>query len=279
MIRSVSSIHLSVSIVLCVIATPARSDFDERYRLDIGTSVVTYDSKIRINSRDGSIDKEIDLEDDLGLSSDLQVGFIKGSWRMADRHRLTLLYVPVKRTSERTSVNDIEIGGDVIKAGAQLGVSVKTHLFDIEYIYSYYKRSNLELGVSAGIYWMNSVTEITAAGEVVYEGSEQGQFRTDFQANQRLVAPLPLLGLSASYAITPDWLLHMYARYFDITISNIHGRSVSLNLKTEYFFTDHLAFGASLFAFGIDVEHSGVVTFNTINYSYDGLQAYLAVRY
>lgn len=265
--------------MLCVIASPARSDFDERYRLEIGASVVTYDSKIRINSRDDSIDKEIDLEDDLGLDSDVQMGFIKGSWRMADRHRLTVLYVPVKRTTEKTTVGDIEIDGDVIRAGAQIGVSAKTHLFDIEYIYSFYKRPNLELGLSAGIYWMNSLTEVTAVGEVVYEGSDQGEYRTDFNSSQRLIAPLPLLGLSASYAITPDWLVHMYARYFDITFGDIHGRSVSLNLKTEYFFTDHLALGASLFAFGIDVEHSGVVTFNTINYSYDGLQVYLVVQY
>jgi len=265
--------------MLCVISSPVHSDFDERYRLDIGASVATYDSKIRINSRDDTIDKEIDLEDDLGLDSEIQMGVIKGSWRMADRHRLTLLYVPIKRASQRTSVGDIEIDGDVIKAGAQLGTSAKTHLFDIEYIYSVYKRPNLELGLSAGIYWMNTLTEVTAAGEVVYEGSEQGQFRTDFKATQRLIAPLPLFGISASYAINPDWLVHMYARYFDITIAEIHGRSVSLNLKTEYFFTEHFALGASLFAFGIDVEHSGVVTYNTLNYSYDGLQAYLVFRY
>lgn len=266
-------------IILCITVLPAQADFDEIYRLDIGGSVVDFDSKIRINSQDDSIDKEIDFEDGLGFDSQLRIGFVKGSWRMANRHRLSLLYVPIKRTTEKTTSNDIEIGGDIIRAGASVGSSAKTHVFDIEYLYSFYKRPNLELGVSAGIYWMNTLTEVTASGQVILEGSDQEEFRTDFQANQRLIAPLPLLGLSASYAITPQWLAHAYARYFDVTISDIEGRIVSFNIKTEYYFTSHFALGAALTSFDVDVKHNGVVFINTLGYDYSGLQAYLALKY
>lgn len=268
-----------VLIILCISVLPVQADFDETYRLDIGGSVVDFDSKIRINSRDDSIDKDIDLEDGLGFDSQLRLGFVKGTWRMANRHRLSLLYAPIKRTTEKTTSNDIEIGGDIIRAGAFVGSSAKTHVFDIEYLYSFYKRPNLELGVSAGIYWMNTLTEVTASGQVILEGSDQEEFRTDFQASQRLIAPLPLFGLSASYAITPQWLAHAYARYFDITISDIEGRIVSFNIKTEYYFTSHFALGAALVSFDLDVKHNGVVFFNTLEYDYSGLQAYLALKY
>jgi hypothetical protein len=266
-------------LVLCITVLPVRADFDEKYRLDIGGSVVDFDSQIRINSRDDSIDKEIDFEDDVGFDSQLRLGILKGTWRVADRHRLSLLYVPIKRATEYTTINDIEVEGDIIRAGAYLGSSVKTHVFDIEYIYSYYKRPNLELGISAGIYWMNSVVELTAAGDVRVEGSEQDQFYSDFEANQRLIAPLPLLGLSASYEINPRWLTHAYARYFDVTISDIEGRILSLNVKTEYFITDHLALGAGYALFDLSVRHNGVVFFNELKYSYTGLQAYLVLEY
>ncbi len=207
------------------------------------------------------------------------MGTLKGSWRMADRHRLTLLYVPINRSTERTTVNDIEVGEVIVRAGASVGVSTKTHVFDIEYLYSFYKRPKLELGVSAGIYWMNINTEITAAGQIFVEGSDQDEYRTDFQANQRFVAPLPLLGLSASYAINPRWLTHAYARYLDVTINDIEGSILSLNLKTEYYFTDHVGLGALYTAFDVSVRQDGVVLTNTLQYSYEGLAAYLVFRY
>jgi hypothetical protein len=279
MCLSCSVTRCFVIIVLCVTALPARADFDELYKLEMGRAVVDFDSKISVNSRDDSINKELDFEDTAGFDSQLRIGVVKGSWRMADRHRLSLLYAPIKRATELTTSKDIEIDGNIIRAGASLGTSVKTHVFDIEYLYSYYKRPNLELAVSAGIYWMNSLTEFTASGQVVIEGSGQEEFRSDYQANQRLVAPLPLLGLSASYAITPQWIAHAYARYLDVTISDIEGRILSFNLKTEYYFTDHVALGAAYTVFDLSVRHNGVVFFNSLSYEYSGLQAYLALKY
>ena len=266
-------------IILCITALPLQADFDETYRLDVGGSIVSFDSKIRINSRDDSIDKEIDFEDTLGFDSDMRIGFVKGSWRMGNRHRLSLLYMPIRRTSEVTTTKDFEVNGNIIKSGAYVGASFKTRVFDIEYIYSYYKRPNLELGISAGIYWMNSLSELNASGNVILEGSVTEEFRSDYKTNQRLLAPLPLFGLSASYEINPQWLVHANARYFDITISDIEGRIISFNLKTEYFFTNHLALGASLTSFAVNVNHSGVVFLNTLQYEYDGLQAYLVLKY
>jgi hypothetical protein len=276
------SCHISrllVSIVLCFTVLPVSADFDETYSLEIGGTVVGFDTSIRVNSRDDSVDKEIDLEDDLGVSSEVRMGSVKGSWRMADRHRLTLLYAPVNRSSEKNTSKDIEVGGSIIRAGAFIGVSTKSHVFDIEYLYSFYKRPDLELGVSAGIYWMNVRTEITAAGLVLIDGSTQDELRTDFAANQRFIAPLPLIGFSAGYEITPKWLTHAYARYLDVTISDIEGRILSLNLNTEYYITDYMALGVGYAAFDLSVSHSGVVTFNSLKYSYSGLRAYLKLRY
>ena len=268
-----------IMLVSCVIASPVQAEFDERYLLEAGGTIVNFDSRIRINSRDDSIDKEVDLEDDVGVDSEVRIGTLKGSWRMADRHRLTLLYAPISRATERTTINDIEVGGDIIRAGASVGVETKTHVFDIEYLYSFYKRPKLELGVSAGIYWMNTNTQLTAAGQVSVEGSDQDEFRTDFKESQRFLAPLPLLGVSASYAIKPRWLTHAYARYLDVTINDIDGRILSLNLETEYYFTDHVALGAAYTAFDLSVEQRGIVFINSLKYSYEGLAIYLALKY
>lgn len=265
--------------MVCSVMTPLQADFDEKYRLTIGGSVTDFDSKLSINSRDDSIDKEIDFEDRLGLDTTVQLGWIRGSWRMADRHRLALLYMPIKRTSQLTTQKDIDIAGNIIKSGASVATEIKTHTFDIEYIYSFYKKPDLEVGVTAGIYWMNSLAEISAAGEIILEGSDQAEFRTDYQANQRIVAPLPLIGVKAAYAINQQWHARASARYLDLTIGDIEGRILNLNLSTEYFFNNHLGLGAALTTFDVSVKYSGVVFINSLTYRYNAVQAYLVLKY
>jgi len=160
-----------------------------------------------------------------------------------------------------------------------LGTSVSTHVFDIEYIYSFFKRPDIELGITAGLYWMNSLVELTAAGEIILEGENQPEFRTDYEANQRLIAPLPLLGLTADYEINPQWRAKASARYFDVAIGDIEGRILSLTLATEYYFTKHVGLGASFTTFDLSVRQNGVVFINTLEYEYKGLQAFLVLKY
>lgn len=272
-------IRLYVFITLCVTAQPAWSALDDTYQLTIGGSISNYDSKVRINSRDDSIDNEFDFEDKLGFDNKVTLGWIKGVWRMGGRHRLSLIYLPIRRTSSITSSQDIDVGGNVIKAGAVLGASVSTHVFDIEYIYSFFKRPDLEIGVTGGLYWMNSNIELIAAGEIIPEGEDVPEFQTDYQTNQRLIAPLPLLGIVAAYEVNPQWRAKVSARYFDIIIGDIEGRILSLTLGTEYYFTEHLGLGVSFTSFDLSVRQSGVVFINSLQYQYDGLQAFVVMKF
>ena len=268
-----------VLLIIYSVITPLQADFDERYRLTIGGSVNDFDSKLSINSRDDSVDKEIDFEDRLGMDTTVRLGWVRGSWRMAERHRLALLYMPIKRTSQLTTQKDIDIAGNIIKSGAFIGTEVNTHTFDIEYIYSFYKKPDLEIGITAGIYWMNSLAEITAAGEIIIEGSDQAEFRADYQANQRLVAPLPLIGVKAAYAINQQWHARASARYLGVTIGDIEGRILNLNLSTEYYLNNHLGLGAALTSFDVSVQQNGVVFINALSYQYNAVQLYLVLHY
>jgi hypothetical protein len=273
------SSSLALLLPACLVASPAIAAFDETYKLNVGGLVTNFETSLRINSRDESIDEEIKLEDRLGFDSEVRLGFIRGFWRMAERHRLSLLYTPLRRTSELTSQNDIEIGGNTIKSGAYIGTSVRTHLFDFEYVYSFYKRPQTEIGVTAGLYWMNSVIELNAAGEVIFEGETTPEFRTDYQADQRLIAPLPLIGLIGAYELNDKWRVKAAVRFFDVTISDIEGYIFSSSLSTEYYFSRHIGLGASLAAFNLSVKHNGVVFINTLAYEYAGLQAYMTFKY
>jgi len=273
------ALRLAVLVIVCIAASPARADLDETYKLTIGGLTTDFETTLRINSRDNSIDDTIKLEDDLGFDSTVRTAWIRGGWRMAPRHRMNLLYTQFDRTTEKTTTTDIDVGENTILAGAYIGSSAKTHVFDLEYMYSFFKRPNIELGVTAGLYWMNSVFELDAAGEVILEGETEPEFRADYEANQRLIAPLPLIGLTLGYELNDNWRLKAGARFFDVTISSIDGYIFSSNLGTEYYFNRHFGLGAKLAMFNLSVKYNGVVFIDTLTYEYSGLQLYLAYKY
>lgn len=272
-------LRLLFLLIACLAAFPASSAFDETYQLTVGGLVTDFETSLRINSRDNSIDDKIDLEEDLGFESTVRSAWIRGYWRMAPRHRLSLLYTRFSRATELITTKDVDVAGNIIQAGAYIGSSARTHLFDIEYMYSFFKRPDIELGVTAGVYWMNTSFELAAAGEIVFEGETEPVFRSDYEASQRLIAPLPLIGLTLGYEINDNWRLKAGARFFDVTISDIDGYIFSSNLGTEYYFTRHFGLGASLAVFNLSVKHNGVVFTNTLAYEYSGLQLYLVYKY
>jgi hypothetical protein len=271
--------RIILSIWICSISQPALSAFDETYKLAIGSSINDFDTSLSINSRDGTIDKEIDLEDKLGFDQRVRLTWARGDWRIADKHRLGLAYTQINRSSELTSQNDISVDGNIILAGANLSSSVKTHVFDIEYIYSFYKRHNIELGVTAGIYWMNSLAEVAGSGNIILEGEDQDKFFSDFSSNQRLIAPLPLIGLTADYAVSDSWILRGSARYFSITINDIDGYLLNMNLAAEYSFNKHFGAGLSASLFDVRVDHRGIITNNSLNYKYNGVLGFIVIKY
>jgi len=273
----VSRIILSIS--LCSVSQPVLSAFDETYKLTIGFSINEFDTSLSINSRDGSIDKEIDLEDTLGFDQSVQLTWIQGDWRIADNHRISLAYTQINRSSDLTSQKDIVLEGNTILAGANLASSVKTHVFDIAYIYSFYKRNNIELGVTAGLYWMNSLADVSGSGNVIIEGDDQEKFISNFSSSQRLVAPLPLLGLTADYSINDRWIVRGSARYFSITINDIDGYLLNINLAAEYSFNKHFGAGASASFFDVRVDHRGVIANNSLNYRYNGVLGFIVIKY
>jgi hypothetical protein len=126
---------------------------------------------------------------------------------------------------------------------------------------------------------MNSVFELAASGEVIFEGETQPEFRSDYEANQRLIAPLPLIGLTLDYEFNEKWRLNAGARFFDVTISDIDGYIFSSSLGAEYYFTKHVGLGAALAWFNLSVKYNGVVFINTLEYEYAGAQVYLSLKY
>ena len=276
--RLIHVFFLFISISL-LINKPAIADIDEIYHLSIGSNIARYNSSISINSQDTSAGTIIDFEDDLGFDNKLNAGWISGWYRVGDVHRLKLTYTPVKRSAFITNTKDIIIDNTTIKSGAAIASDTKSEILDFSYIYSFHKSSDLELGFSTGIYWLFNNTKIVAAGEIQAEGDDQAVFRSDYLSEQKLQAPMPLLGLSANYEIIPSWRTHAALRYLSAQIGEYRGDIFVAEIGTEYYFNDNWGIGASFATFDLDVEVKGIIASTELNWDYSSIQLYAVVKY
>ncbi len=271
--------QLFALLVLNLVISPAWSDLDETYRVSLGYALNTYDTELRITSQNNAIDKEIDLEDDLGFNSNVEAGWLSLLWRTADRHHIRFTYLPFNRSTEYSTRRDLSVGGNIIRSGAFIRSNMQSQVFDINYIYSFFKRPATELGFSAGLYWLKVSTEIVAAGEIRIEGELEDEFKSDYTNHTDIHAPMPLIGFIATHEINSSWRVHGNARYLDVSINNVDGRILNLGVNTDYYFTKHWGVGLSLSTFEVKVRHEGIVFINNLSYSYEGIQAYFVFKY
>ena len=85
--------------------------------------------------------------------------------------------------------------------------------------------------------------------------------------------------MKAAYEFNPQWHARASARYLDVTIGDIEGRILNLNLAAEYYFNNNVGLGASLTTFDVSVRQSGVVFINALAYQYNAVQAFLVLKY
>jgi hypothetical protein len=262
-----------------VITLPAYAALDELFRLYVGGTVAQTDTNVRFTSRDGTIDGGISLEDDVGYDPSVSTAFIRGWYRVGDNHRIALTYIPSNRTSFLMSEKDIEIGDDIIKAGAGMAWDTQDRLIDVSYIYSLYHRPHIELGLSAGVYWLRNETEVLVVGEVQSPNESEPVFRADYSNSFKLHAPLPILGLLLEYEINPSWRVHGTMRYLSVTINEYDGSVFNAEIGTEYFFNKSLGLGVSLTSFALEVDVESIVINGALRWNHNAAQLYMVYKY
>ena len=275
--------HIVAGIILLIPGVmtthPVSAALDELFRLRVGGVISQFDTNVRFTSRDGSIDAGIDLEDDVGYDPEVSAGFIRGWYRVGDNHRIAVTYVPSNRTSFIVSEEDIEIGDDIIKAGAGMAWDTQNRLLDVSYIYSVYHRPNIELGLTAGVYWLRNETEVLVAGEVQSPNEPDPIFRADYRNSFKLHAPLPILGVTGEYEINPSWRVNGELRYLSVTIDEYDGRVFNAAIGTDYYFNKSLGVGLSLSSFSLEVDVESLILNGALKWAYNGAQLYVVYKY
>jgi hypothetical protein len=250
---------------------------EDTWNLKVGAFLSDFDTELSLTGPNGGAG--IDLEDDLGLDSD-QTSF-RGElmWRFAPRHRVILGYYRFDRSTSGSVRGAIEID-DPDEGLIEIGVGVEAEaemdwqLIPLSYAYSFYKTDKIEAAATLGVHWFD--VRFGIEGTATLNGTPN-QFVSESESAS---GPLPVFGLRADYALTPQWLIGGHAQYFTLDYDDYSGDLLDLRLQTEYWFTDNVGagLGYTWYDIGVTVDEGDGYELG-VDYTYRGLEAYLAVRF
>ena len=245
---------------------------DERVYIVGGAFLPSFDSSVRVDNANIGNGTEIDLQDDLGFDDTQTTFYAMGYWRFFPRHRIGVGYFRFKDEVTATAQRDIQIGDEIFPVGASISSEFKFEIFPIHYSYSFMKREKMEFAGTIGLHWYRITFGV--AGSASLSGLDVGA-----DATAKANAPLPLLGLSFRYNITPKWTAGIHGEFFALSIGDFDGSLVNLSARTEYWFFNHLGAGFALNGFRLDVEVESDDWRGELEYKYWGPQVYIMVRF
>ena len=229
-----------------------------------GAALASFHTKLQVSSPVlvGAI---LDLEDLLGVDSKSFVGRVDGYYNFNRRHGIHAAYYDIRRSGVRTVLEDVEIGDTVIPAG-EIETTFNTKIFKIAYRYNFVTDYRTTIGVSAGLHTMGLDTALraTAAG-------------VDKQEDVKVVAPLPLLGLHAAYALSDKWRMTAGVETLRVKLDSLEGFVVDSYFNLEHDTFEHLGWGIGFntFTLNMSVSPSDSALTADINYGYSGLMLYV----
>jgi hypothetical protein len=253
---------------------------DDVLTLRVGGYFSDFETNVRLSGPNGG--DKVNLEDSLGLDPDQTV--VRGglTWRFAPRHRLVVEYVDFNRsstgTAERNFVIDTEDGTYEFAAGATLNTNFDWTLTPITYTYSFYKTPKLELAGSAGIHWFRTSIGYEGAATVTPPGGVPSPVISAAES-ESASGPLPVFGLQAGYALTPQWIIGAKLGWFGLDYDDYSGELWDFGLTSEYWFSDHFGAGIGYSRYSIEITEDKDRYEAAIDYTYDGANVYIALRF
>ena len=221
-------------------AIPNHPALSDKFSFELGGFYSRASTQASLGPSTGGVGVTVDFENTLGLE-DRNLSAIGGFlWRISDRWRLEVDYFSLNRDATRTLATDVTWGNQTFAGGST--VSTKYDFSDIRVSggYSFFKRRDKELGVGVGLHVAGIKTSIGASG-IAAEATD-------------VTAPLPVLNLYGTFALTNEWALRMRMDWLSLNYDAYSGdvRNIAVDMLYRPF--RHVGFGLGMRAFVLDVE-------------------------
>lgn len=239
----------------------------EKFSVSLGGFITGLSTDILYGSEQLGLGLAINMEDALGLetSSFVLRGETDYNFGKRERHQIGLRYFGFFRNSVKVLESEITIGDQVYPIGSEIDSRFDMQIFKTTYKYAYFIDSRVKLGASIGLYIMPINFSISSLGSL--------------EEASKFIAPLPVLGLDAEFAITPKLLVKQGIDVLYLQIEEFKGTITDVNFRIEYNPWKHIGFGVGYDSYLMSIKNanpgSGIFDFvGSFKSGYTGILFY-----
>ena len=244
---------------------PNHPALNDRFSFELGGYYSRAVTQASLGPSSGGVGVLIDFENTLGLE-DRNLSAIGGFlWRITDRWRLEVDYFSLNRDATRTLTTDVTWGNQVFPAGATVDSKYDFSDIRVSVGYSFFKRRDKELGAGVGLH-------VTGIDSSIRSAALGGEARD-------VLAPLPVLNLYGTFALTNEWAVRMRADWLSLNYGDYSGDLRSTGIDVLYRPFRHVGFGVGVRAFVLDVEIDDSGWHGKARTSYTGPTAFVTVSF
>ena len=261
--------RLAAFLVLSWVGTPLVWADDpespwKTFSLKVGGYLPFQDTNLRVNGTGGlGLGTEIDLEKDLDLDEDLFSYRIDAEWRFFPKHRLNFSFYDLSRDSTTLLGRDITIGDNTFFLGTTVESKWDYKVYVASYTWSFLQTNKYEVGFNIGAH----ISDI--------ELGVRGKFGILSEELNAATLPLPVVGLTGAYAITPKLILRANAGAFYLEIDEYDGSLFNGDLGLEYNMWKYMGIGIGYNFFRLNVNVAEDKFNGKVTYTYHGAKVFL----
>ena len=219
---------------------PVNPVLQDKFYFAIGAFSPKTTTEAQLNSSSLGIGTNITFEDSLDMEGRKAVPSFVGRMRLGEHWRIEAEYFALNRNGNRVIERDIQWGDVVFPANAQVSSSFDFSDLRVSVGYSFFKRTDKELGVAVGFH--------VASYDVSLATASSGNQQED------VLAPLPVLSVYGQFALTEEWAVGGRLDRFSLSYDKFDGRLTSLGLDVTWQPFRHVGFGLAYRSLFISME-------------------------
>ncbi len=254
-------------------AAGAEEPLPDKFRLVIGGFTTNrVDSTLSLTGSDVGVGASISPRDTLGLKVESTVLRIEGHYRFNQEHALTYGWYGISSDGNNVLEEEFEWvdeGGNTITIpiGAKVTSSLKTEIFKLGYLWSFYRSDKMEVAFGGGLH----TTRLTVGLDASVTNPPNSSVE-----NVDSTLPLPVLSLAMNYRVTPKFGWYMKTEAFSLAFDNFAGTYRDTQAGVEYRAWRHVGLGAALNINALNLEEDDSKSKLKYGNSRLGLLIYLA---
>jgi len=254
---------------------------DKTYGIWIGGFFPELNTTVSINGEVIENNPNLSLEDVFGLDDAKSVLWGGANWKISKRNLLEIEFANLNRNGTSIIEAEINIDDTIANVGAMSDTKFDLFIARLTYGYGLVKNKKMDLQLKVGFHLTDIQLGIQLSGDI--EVCQPGEIppncdaiggETESLETSDITFPLPHLGASFAYALSPNFVLRAQAIGFAIEMNGIKGSLLEIDADLVYHPWRRVGFGAGVRYFNANVESSGDRLDGEFDFEYFGPTVY-----